>query len=124
MSDSASDPNKSASKTASDIDIDLSQNPAFEIKTGRVPAKEKGARWIATVIVFTFAGSIGLTIILGFSLLFCLRWAPDKVEPIFTKGVIPFMEKVGTFATTVYGPLLAFILGYYFGEKNERNAKS
>lgn len=102
-----------------DINVDLSQSPIRALPTKDVPSKEGSARSIAIYIVMTFAGTLGLLIVLGFTLLIWLRWAPDKADLIFSKAVIPFTEKIATFATTVFGPLLAFILGYYFGEKSQ-----
>jgi hypothetical protein len=49
---------------------------------------------------------------------------PEHTKILITLAVIPFLEKVGTFLTTVFGPLLAFILGYYFGQKVEANKSS
>jgi hypothetical protein len=73
---------------------------------------------VALSIVAIFGVTLCLLIFGGFTLLIWLRWAPDKAGPIFSQAVIPYIEKLGTFATTVFGPLLAFILGYYFGEKS------
>lgn len=107
-------------QSTSDIDVDLSSSSTLGIRTSAIPPKEAGARWVASAIVITFGSCLGLLLLLGFGLLFWLRWSPDKLEPLFQKGVIPFVEKVGTFASTVFGPLLAFILGYYFGEKGSK----
>jgi hypothetical protein len=111
-----------------DIDVDLSADlDQTGVSTEKIQTKENYARWIAIYIVAIFGVSLCLLILLGFVLLIWLRWAPDKADVIFNKAVIPFVEKIGTFATTVFGPLLAFILGYYFGEKNQNshdNAKS
>jgi uncharacterized protein involved in cysteine biosynthesis len=89
------------------------------VTTRPVRTKEDYARMVAMMIVQFFGLTLILLTILGFVLLIWLRWAPDKSEQIFSKAVIPFIEKLGTFATTVFGPLLAFILGYYFGEKSQ-----
>jgi len=55
----------------------------------------------------------------GFRVVFFSMDKPENTKLLITAAVIPFLEKVGTFLTTVFGPLLAFILGYYFGQKTE-----
>ncbi len=80
-------------------------------------AKEKatGAREVARVLVFTFAGTIGATF-LTLALIYLLSASPAQAKDFvaaFT-GMVPVMEN---FVTKIFGPLLAFVLGYYFGEK-------
>jgi hypothetical protein len=80
------------------------------------PAKEKatGAREVARVLVFTFAGTVAatfLTIAFIYGLSGSAAQARDFVAA-FT-SVIPVMEN---FVTKIFGPLLAFVLGYYFGQ--------
>jgi hypothetical protein len=87
------------------------------VETVPVPHKELAAMWVAKAIVLIFGISMGLLILLGFTMFFWLRWAPDKVTVITSNAIVPYVEKVGTFAATVFGPLLAFVLGYYFGQK-------
>ena len=111
-----------ASLTTGDIDVDLSGGlDQTGVSTENIQKKESYARWIAIYIILIFGISLFLLIIFGFLLMFWLRWAPDKANLIFNEAVIPFVEKIGTFATTVFGPLLAFILGYYFGEKSQNS---
>jgi hypothetical protein len=104
------------------IDVDLSGLRSLRAATERadIPHKEMQAAWVAKAIVAIFGSSMVLSIILGFVLAFWLRWHPDKAHVIFTQAIIPFMEKIATFSATVFGPLLAFVLGYYFGEKQAR----
>ena len=81
--------------------------------------RERSAREIAHHLVTTFRYSLWGALAAG--CIVCLigaiaegRWG---MGPIVKEAVVPFLQAVGTFATTVFGPLLAFILGYYFGEK-------
>jgi hypothetical protein len=90
----------------------------FGVETVNVPQKEVAAKWVAQAIVLTFGVSTALLILLGFAMFFWLRWAPDKITVIVTGAMVPYIEKIATFASTVFGPLLAFILGYYFGQKH------
>jgi hypothetical protein len=82
-------------------------------------AKEKatGAREVARVLVFTFAATIAATF-LTIALIYVLSASPAQAKDFvaaFT-GIVPVMEN---FVTKIFGPLLAFVLGYYFGEKGK-----
>jgi len=82
-------------------------------------AKEKatGAREVARVLVFTFAGTLAATF-LTIALIYVLSASPAQARDFvaaFT-GMVPVMEN---FVTKIFGPLLAFVLGYYFGEKGK-----
>jgi hypothetical protein len=39
----------------------------------------------------------------------------DLTVKLLKEAILPFIEEVAKFAATVFSPLLAFILGYYFG---------
>jgi len=79
--------------------------------------KEESAGIIAKYIVEVFKFSI--LIALGGVLvvvLVCFFWQTSSAAgPLIKDALVPFLQALGTFATTVFGPLLAFILGYYFG---------
>lgn len=82
-------------------------------------AKEKatGAREVARVLVFTFAGTIAATF-LTIALIYVLSASPSQARDFVSAftGMVPVMEN---FVTKIFGPLLAFVLGYYFGEKGK-----
>jgi len=84
--------------------------------------RERSAREIAHHLVTTFRYSLWGALAAGCAV--CLIGAvTDRnwgIGLIVKDAVVPFLQAVGTFATTVFGPLLAFILGYYFGEKRNR----
>jgi hypothetical protein len=93
---------------------DLTKNPSRE--------RERGANWVAKGLVIIFAGTIASCLIGGFVII--SRHPPPSAgagpgENIVGQAVLPFLQGVGTFASTVFGPLLAFVLGYYFGEKRQ-----
>lgn len=53
----------------------------------------------------------------------CSGYTPENVQIVVSQGLVPLLEKTASFASTVFGPLLAFVLGYYFGERRrEGNA--
>jgi len=83
-----------------------------------IPQKELAARWVAQAIVVVFGISLTLILVGGF---FLIRGMPhENTKLLVTDSIIPFLEKVGTFSTSVFAPLLAFILGYYFGEREAK----
>jgi hypothetical protein len=82
------------------------------------------------VIVWTFSGSVGSLILLVFLVVLFFP-GPEPVsqgqgpEAVFrsvvllTKAAAPALKEFGTFISTVFGTLLAFVLGYYFGEQKK-----
>ena len=87
--------------------------------------RENSAKEIAKGLVGVFrlsllgvlAGGFVLLMIDALGLFFRVDMSP--MSAMMKDVAIPFLQAAGTFATTVFGPLLAFILGYYFGEKNK-----
>jgi len=73
-------------------------------------------------IIWIFGAAILGNLILNFLLIVGLvvkyQCQADQIEGIVNKGIIPLLTATGTLASTVFGPLLAFILGYYFSQKN------
>ena len=84
--------------------------------------KLKGARWVASGLVYIFGGTIALCIFGGLVLV-GIYPPKDGGNPaksdVIGAAVIPLLQGVGSFAATVFSPLLAFVLGYYFGEKKQ-----
>jgi hypothetical protein len=81
-------------------------------------AKETYAREIAVIITWTFAVSAVLILV---GIFFLLREHPSDAEAVLVKGGLPALKEAGTFLSSVFGPLLAFVLGYYFGEKKSKD---
>lgn len=111
-------------KPPKDIDVRLEVEEGgsltladYKLPEKRVTPREKGAMWVAQAIVAFFGISLILVIALGFKLLFAMIDSPQNAKELFGASLIPFLEKVASFFSIVFSPLLAFILGYYFGEK-------
>jgi type IV secretory pathway VirB2 component (pilin) len=83
------------------------------------PEKDRaeGAKWVARTIVGTFAGTIALVLI-AIAVIVAAAGSPDDAKR-FTDTLVAILESLGKFLTAVFGPLLAFILGYYFSEKQK-----
>jgi hypothetical protein len=77
--------------------------------------KAFGAREVARVLVFTFAGTVA-AIFLTIALIYGLSASPAQARD-FVKAFVDVVPVMENFVTKVFGPLLAFVLGYYFGEK-------
>ena len=80
--------------------------------------RERSASRIALLLVGIF-GVFLLAVSLG-GLLFLASFA-EAPGPAATEALIPFLEAVGDMSLKLFGPVLAFVLGYYFG-KERRSA--
>jgi hypothetical protein len=88
------------------------------------PHKQKSvtATAVAMAILSVFALSILGTLAMNFWVLEKLIVKDPKVaEEFVTKVAVPLLTSVGTFGATLFGPLLAFVLGFYFGESKQRS---
>ena len=59
---------------------------------------------VAIILVATLSGSSNTLV------------GIDLVERL----IVPYLRGIGTFLSTSFGPLLAFILGHYFGERQPK----
>lgn len=83
--------------------------------------RAESAKWVARTIVGSFAGSIALVLI-AIAVIVAVTRNPDDAKR-FTDTLVAILESLGKFLTAVFGPLLAFILGYYFSEKQKGGEK-
>jgi hypothetical protein len=106
-------------KRTQEINVDLPEGELSDYKPEEqpVPHKEVAASWVAKGIVIIFGISLGIVLVGGFVLIACRASSPSDPKALVSDSIIPLIEKAATFATTVFGPLLAFVLGYYFGER-------
>jgi hypothetical protein len=77
--------------------------------------KAQSAKTVAMVIVGTFTGSIALVLI-AVSVIMGVTDSPDDSKR-YADTLVTILESLGNFLTAVFAPLLAFVLGFYFGEK-------
>ena len=108
------------------VDLDLT-GPDFPVSleyyvrppTPFDPEKHKAtsATTVARVILATFAATIVLPVIASLTIFVMAKSADDAKR--FTDILVALLESVSKFSTTVFGPLLAFILGYYFSQRNK-----
>lgn len=75
------------------------------------PSKAATARTIALTVVWTFTGFLTFSFAIG---IYILKRSPSIDE----KSVSMAMEFLKV-STTLFSPLLAFVLGYYFSKREE-----
>ena len=94
----------------------------------REPTRERYAHTIALVIVWTFSAAVALLIGLVYWVVLkypgidgCGNIKDCKLSyravALLTEAAAPALKEFGSFISTVFGSLLAFVLGYYFGEQ-------
>lgn len=101
--------------------------PRKEVEEKFDPEKHKSetATYIAKGILYAFGIAIAIALIGNYVILFVILWRGQHLADDFiTKDVIPLLTAVGTFGATLFGPLLAFVLGFYFGEAHKEGAST
>lgn len=94
-----------------------SQNPVPPAIGEVSDVKEAYASSIARIITWTFA-ACAVLLLLGMFLVALIR--PAQADQLLNKDMGLTLVGVGTFLSSVFGPLLAFVLGYYFGERGKK----
>jgi hypothetical protein len=73
------------------------------------------ALYIGLSIIGIFAISMGGLLTAAFLMLWRLEsYKAEQAEQLVAKVAVPLITSVGTFESILFGPLLAFILGFYF----------
>jgi hypothetical protein len=84
-------------------------------------SKEVAAEKVAGKIIVIFGGTILGVLFLDFVTIWVLLRSygceAEKLGEVVTKGIVPLITATSTLGSTVFAPLLAFVLGYYFSEK-------
>src|SRR5260370_23955505 len=103
---------------ADDATIDLKSETDLRTLRKAVPEEEWRSKREGT----RRALAIGILVIFGFALLGPLVWGligiashtGSQSASYITTVLLPLLETLARFSAAVFGPLLAFILGYYF----------
>src|SRR5258708_7886948 len=91
--------------------IDLGKLALVEQPPTVVPFDKTVAREVARVLLFTFAATVVATF-LTIGLIYGLSASPSQAHD-FVKAFVDVIPVMENFITKIFGPLLAFILGYY-----------
>jgi hypothetical protein len=120
MSNSDPDPNTPSPDPAELLSI--GELPTTRTITTEPNFRDKVAQKIAERVVWIFGcavlGMLAMDFLLVGGLLLVYKCQLDQIEGVIAKGLVPLITATGTFAATLFGPLLAFVLGYYFSQKN------
>lgn len=102
--------------------IPLGEIKQTNYQATNVPFDKTVAREVARVLLFTFAATVAATF-LTIALIYGLSASPTQARD-FVKAFVDVIPVMENFIAKIFGPLLAFILGYYFGEKGKTNSPS
>ena len=92
-------------------DKEIDRTEPFRRLGVREPSKAATAHSLAMVIVWSFAVALILSFGTGFYVMYRSTAIDDKVLAASTE----FMKATGS----IFAPLLAFVLGYYFSKREE-----
>ncbi len=87
--------------------------------------KAEAAKWVAKSIVIIFGATLGVIFLFYLIIAFLTTFTQSPHDPVthlqqYIGTFIQLIEATSGFASAVFAPLLAFILGYYFGTKEEK----
>ena len=87
--------------------------------------KAEAAKWVAKSIVIIFGATLGVIFLFYMIVAFLTTFTQNPHDPVthleqYISTFILLIEATSGFASAVFAPLLAFILGYYFGTKEEK----
>lgn len=108
-------------------DLSAAETPTIEVEDLSAASAEDwyarkkagDAFKIAIVIVGAFAGVLVITLIIVAGIVW-KSGDPTRVQ-VFAEAVTRLYDSLGKFASTVFGSLLAFILGYYYSKEQKQN---
>lgn len=89
--------------------------------------KARGANQVAQGIVWIFAIALGVLLVGSFIVVILLVAKGENAEAgqgVIRDWMLPLIQGIAEFASSVFGPLLAFVLGYYFGEGSRKQRVS
>lgn len=93
----------------------------FDTQVRVLPVRANFRDWsaslIALALLFIFGITI-LTVLIGAAVAIGRGKSPTEASE-YASVLTTVMKELGPFATSVFAPLLAFVLGYYFGEKQQ-----
>lgn len=105
------------------VDVTLEDVPAAETRPPSLEEmRETSAKTVALVLVWSFAGTILLTIALA-CIVTAISRGSSETAKVFTDTFITLFEALGKFVSPVFGPLLAFVLGYYFSKEKRQDTR-
>lgn len=83
-------------------------------------AAVRAAEGVASTLVRYFGLSLLIALTGGVAVILAVRFSGTESAGALVDDYLSLLQAVGTFSATVFGPILGFILGHYFG-KQARN---
>lgn len=102
-----------------DLTVEVEDLSAASAEDWQAKKKAGDAFVIAVVIVAAFASVLVITLIIIAGIVW-KSGDPTRVQ-VFAEAVTRVYDTLGKFASTVFGSLLAFILGYYYSKEQRQN---
>ncbi len=96
-----------------DFDSSVEVKPRYQEIVAQMVARKLLDVFAVTTIGILLAGVVLILMIMQH------YGSPQDAETLVDKAIVPFLRGAASFATTVFGPLLAFILGFYFGKGSD-----
>jgi len=136
MPDDFESGSQEAVKSHGSVDPALEPVPPEEIQAPRVLARKlpdvevnvgelavpfevhhrlQGARWLSKGLLIIFG--VALVFNLVVPVVFLLATGSTETSAGLLRAYAEFLKETSAFSSTVFGPLLAFVLGYYFNSK-------
>jgi hypothetical protein len=100
-------------KVIEDFDSSVEVKPRYQEIVAQMVARKLLDVFAVTTIGILLAGVVLILMIMQH------YGSPQDAETLVDKAIVPFLRGAASFATTVFGPLLAFILGFYFGKGSD-----
>ncbi|MCR9133495.1 MAG: hypothetical protein NXI08_13000 [bacterium] len=87
--------------------------------------KAEAAKWVAKSIVIIFGATLGIIFLFYIIIAFLTTFTQNPHDPVthlqqYIETFILLIEATSGFASAIFAPLLAFILGYYFGTNEDK----
>jgi hypothetical protein len=111
---------EASAATSGDVSIDVPRNIDLSLEDPH-SKKEEAAKGVALRLVGVF-GVATIILLLGGILFLAphlLKSDPGSTDlPALLESYGQYLDQAKDFLTVVFGPLLAFVLGYYFGKSD------
>ena len=108
MSDDSAIPGASSGQLTIE---NIEQTDQFRRLGVREPSKAATARSLALILTWTFTGLLGISVVVGLIIL----WRSPTIDDKTLAASSEFLKVT----SSIFSPLLAFVLGYYFSKREE-----
>lgn len=79
--------------------------------------KALGGHGLAKGLLWLFAGSVGAILLVG--IIVAVRSDSPEQAKAYSEALIPLLDSMIKFSSSLFAPLFAFIFGYYFSSNKQ-----